>query len=67
MVLSSRGVRRALVGWDAGGRGASAAHATPPDGPQPSADVRALVERQAQGAQRNHDEVCGLRDSFANT
>ncbi|RZJ12162.1 MAG: PA2169 family four-helix-bundle protein [Acidovorax sp.] len=31
------------------------------------ADVRALVERQAQGAQRNHDEVRGLRDSFANT
>ncbi len=31
------------------------------------ADVRALVERQAQGAQRNHDEVRGLRDSYANT
>ena len=36
---------------------------------QPSAsmpaDVRALVERQAQGAQRNHDEVRALRDTFA--
>lgn len=31
------------------------------------ADVRALVERQSQGAQRNHDEVRGLRDSYANT
>ena len=30
-------------------------------------DVRTLVERQAQGAQRNHDEVRGLRDSYANT
>ena len=29
------------------------------------ADVRALVERQAQGAQRNHDEVRALRDTFA--
>lgn len=28
------------------------------------ADVRTLVERQAQGAQRNHDEVRALRDSF---
>jgi len=28
------------------------------------ADVRALVERQSQGAQRNHDEVRALRDSF---
>ena len=28
------------------------------------AQVRALVERQAQGAQRNHDEVRSLRDSF---
>ena len=27
-------------------------------------DVRALVERQRQGAQRNHDEVRALRDSF---
>lgn len=31
------------------------------------ADVRALVERQSQGTQRNHDEVRGLRDSYANT
>jgi uncharacterized protein (TIGR02284 family) len=30
-------------------------------------DVRALVERQSQGAQRNHDEVRGLRDTFANS
>ncbi len=29
------------------------------------ADVRALVERQAQGAQRNHDEVRALRDSYS--
>ena len=29
------------------------------------ADVRALVERQAQGAQRNHDEVRALRDGFS--
>ena len=29
------------------------------------ADVRALVERQAQGAKRNHDEVRALRDSYA--
>lgn len=28
-------------------------------------DVHALVERQAQGAQRNHDEVRTLRDSFS--
>ena len=28
------------------------------------ASVRALVQRQAQGAQRNHDEVRALRDSF---
>ena len=28
-------------------------------------DIRALVERQAQGAQRNHDEIRGLRDSYA--
>jgi len=27
------------------------------------ADVRALIERQAQGAQRNHDEVKALRDA----
>ena len=27
-------------------------------------DVRALVERQRQGAQRHHDEVRALRDSF---
>ena len=32
-----------------------------------SADVQALVERQFQGTQRNHDEVRGLRDSYANT
>lgn len=30
------------------------------------ADVRALVERQAEGAQRNHDQVKALRDRFAN-
>ncbi len=29
------------------------------------ADVRALLERQAQGAKRNHDEVRALRDSYA--
>lgn len=29
------------------------------------ADVRALVERQAQGAQRNHDEVRALRNNFS--
>ena len=28
-------------------------------------DVRALVERQAQGAQRNHDEVRALRNRFS--
>jgi len=28
------------------------------------ADVRALVERQAQGVQRNHDEVKALRDRY---
>ncbi|RYF24428.1 MAG: PA2169 family four-helix-bundle protein [Comamonadaceae bacterium] len=28
------------------------------------APVRAIVERQAQGAQRNHDEVRDLRDSY---
>jgi len=28
-------------------------------------DIHALVERQAQGAQRNHDEVRTLRDSFS--
>ena len=27
--------------------------------------VRALLERQLQGAQRNHDEVKSLRDSYA--
>jgi len=27
-------------------------------------DLRALVQRQADGAQRNHDEVKALRDSF---
>jgi uncharacterized protein (TIGR02284 family) len=26
------------------------------------ADVRSLVERQAQGAQRNHDQIRALRD-----
>lgn len=30
------------------------------------ADARALVERQAGGAQRNHDEVKAMRDRFAN-
>ena len=30
------------------------------------ANVRALLERQLQGAQRNHDEVKALRDSYAN-
>lgn len=30
-------------------------------------DVQALVERQLQGAQRNHDEVRALRDSFSPT
>jgi uncharacterized protein (TIGR02284 family) len=30
------------------------------------ADVRTLVERQAAGAQRNHDEVKAMRDRFAN-
>ena len=29
------------------------------------ADVRALLERQAQGAKCNHDEVRALRDSYA--
>ena len=29
------------------------------------ADVRALVERQARGAQNNHDEVRALRDGFS--
>ena len=29
------------------------------------ADIRTLVERQAQGAQRNHDEVRALRDNFS--
>jgi uncharacterized protein (TIGR02284 family) len=29
------------------------------------ADIRMLLERQAQGAQRNHDEVRALRDSFS--
>lgn len=29
------------------------------------ADVRALLERQAQGAKRNHDEVRALRDRYA--
>lgn len=29
------------------------------------ADVRALIERQSQGAQHNHDEVRALRDQFA--
>lgn len=29
------------------------------------ADVRALLERQSQGAQRNHDEVRALRDGFS--
>ena len=28
------------------------------------ADVRAVIERQAQGAQRNHDEVKALRDAL---
>ena len=28
-------------------------------------EVRALIERQAQGARRNHDEVRALRDRFA--
>ncbi|MBY0411781.1 MAG: PA2169 family four-helix-bundle protein, partial [Burkholderiaceae bacterium] len=27
-------------------------------------DVRTLIERQSQGAQRNHDEVRALRDRF---
>ena len=27
--------------------------------------VRALLERQAQGAKRNHDEVRALRDRYA--
>ncbi|MDP9891692.1 uncharacterized protein (TIGR02284 family) [Variovorax boronicumulans] len=27
-------------------------------------DVRALVERQAEGAQRNHDQIKALRDQF---
>ena len=31
------------------------------------ANVRTLVERQLQGAQRNHDEVRALRDSFVST
>ena len=31
------------------------------------AGVRALVERQAQGAQRNHDEVKAMRDRYAGT
>jgi len=26
------------------------------------ADVRAVIERQAQGAQRNHDQIKALRD-----
>ncbi|MGP1630107.1 MAG: PA2169 family four-helix-bundle protein [Giesbergeria sp.] len=30
------------------------------------ADARALVERQAAGAQRNHDEVKAMRDRFVN-
>ena len=29
------------------------------------ADVRAVIERQQQGAQRNHDQVKSLRDSHA--
>ena len=29
------------------------------------ADIRALLERQSQGAQRNHDEVRALRDGFS--
>ncbi|MBU1353355.1 MAG: PA2169 family four-helix-bundle protein [Gammaproteobacteria bacterium] len=29
------------------------------------ADIRALVERQSQGAQRNHDEVRALRDGYS--
>ena len=29
------------------------------------ADIRALLERQTQGAQRNHDEVRALRDGFS--
>ena len=28
------------------------------------ANVRTLVERQAEGAQRNHDEVRDLRDRY---
>ena len=28
------------------------------------ADIRAIVERQAQGAQRNHDQVKALRDAY---
>lgn len=28
------------------------------------ADLRAIIERQAQGAQRNHDEMKALRDAF---
>lgn len=31
------------------------------------AQVQALVQRQSQGAQRNHDEVRALRDSFQRT
>lgn len=31
------------------------------------ANVRAMLERQAQGAQRNHDEVRALRDRFEAT
>jgi uncharacterized protein (TIGR02284 family) len=27
------------------------------------ADVRAVIERQAEGAQRNHDEIKRLRDA----
>ena len=54
MRLSSSRVRRALVGCVAGWLCASAAHAHPPDGPQPSADVRALVRVTLASGDHRH-------------
>jgi hypothetical protein len=54
MRLSSSRVRRALVGCVAGWLCASAAHANPPDGPQTSADVRALVRVTLASGDHRH-------------
>jgi hypothetical protein len=54
MRLSSSRVRRALVGCVAGWVCAWAAHPNPPDGPQPSADVRALVRVTLASGDHRH-------------